>query len=303
MLFVLRLLFGVSAAPVYPGAGHAIALATPERLRGRANSAVLASIGVGNAVAAPLLGTISLRSGWRAAMLAAAAITGAGTIVWWFLAPGESIRHVAGRPAGFVPSTSKAPPPLVKRSFWFLCASYFLESYLGYVFVFWLYLYLIQARNFSQLHASWITSLPWLLTLVGIPLGGTLSDWASIRLGDTWGRRAVPMVALLVSAVLFIVTGRTASPYVAAAAFTLCTPITLACEPPFWATMNHLSGAHSGIGGGVLNFFGNLGGVLSPQLMPWLAARWGWTAALSWTAVLAVAASLLWFGVDLDANP
>jgi ACS family glucarate transporter-like MFS transporter len=60
------------------------------------------------------------------------------------------------------------------------------------------------------------------------------------------------------------------------------------------------AGERSGIGGGTMNFAGNLGGLVSPTLTPWLAGRIGWEAALTATAALAVASGLLWLGVRLD---
>jgi MFS family permease len=298
-LYVLRLLYGVFAAPTYPGAGHAIASNVSPSLQGRANSAVLASIGVGAAVAAPLVGTVSLHYGWRAAMLTASTVAAAGALVWYLFAPRDStpIELPNSAAPSLTPSTRS---PLMKRSFWLLCSSYFLESYLGYVFVFWLYLYLIRVRHFEQLKASWITSVPWLLTLLAIPLGGMLSDLAVGRWGATWGRRAVPLPAMLASAALFVITGRTGSASIAATAFALATAVTLACEAPFWASMNQLAGRQSGIGGGVLNFCGNLGGVVSPWLTPRMAERWGWTATLSWTAIVAIACAALWLGIDVE---
>jgi MFS transporter, ACS family, glucarate transporter len=48
-LWLIRAGFGVIAAPTYPTAGRTIAVTTPPRLQARANSLVLASVGVGSA--------------------------------------------------------------------------------------------------------------------------------------------------------------------------------------------------------------------------------------------------------------
>jgi ACS family glucarate transporter-like MFS transporter len=185
------------------------------------------------------------------------------------------------------------------RSFWFLAASYTLQGYVGYVFVFWFYLYLVQVRHFDLLKAAGLTSLPWILSLAVIPLGGVISDWSVKRRGATWGRRSVPMPALILSAGLLAWGARTESAALAVAALTLSTALVLSSEGPFWATMTQLSGPHSGTGGGVMNFGSNLGGLISPLATPWLAARLGWEAALSLTALLAVLGALLWMGVEI----
>ena len=57
-----------------------------------------------------------------------------------------------------------------------LTASYSLQGYVGYIFVFWFYLYLVQVRHFDLLRGAFLSSLPWVLSIVSIPLGGVVSD-------------------------------------------------------------------------------------------------------------------------------
>jgi len=51
-----------------------------------------------------------------------------------------------------------------------------------------------------------------------------------------------------------------------------------------------------------MNFGSNLGGLISPVLTPWLAARLGWETALSLAAVLAILGALLWLGITIDPD-
>ncbi len=180
-------------------------------------------------------------------------------------------------------------------------ASYLLQGYLGYIFIFWFYLYLVQVRHFEVLSAASFTALPWIATMFAIPLGGVFSDWAVIRWGSTWGRRSVPLAALSAAAIFLVIGARTPRPLLAVAALTTCTVLVLCTEGPFWATMTQLSGERSGIAGGTMNFGSNLGGMVSPALTPWLAERIGWEAALTLTAGLAVVAGLLWLGVRVES--
>jgi ACS family glucarate transporter-like MFS transporter len=187
-------------------------------------------------------------------------------------------------------------------SFWFLVASYTLQGYIGYIFVFWFYLYLVQVRHFEIMRAAAVTALPWIGTLIAIPLGGAASDAAVRHFGATWGRRLLPLPALALSAGLLVVGARTESAWTAVACLTLCTVLVIGTEGPFWATLNQLTERHGGVGGGIMNFGSNLGGMVSPVVTPWLAARIGWSGALSATAVLGVVAGLLWLGVGLGAD-
>lgn len=305
-LWLIRAMFGVIAAPTYPTSGRTIAITMPAHLQGRANSLVLASVGVGSAVTPLLLAPITSHYGWRTALWVATFLSAAIGMLWSQLAPRELHSHgpfdgpISGMEDAGTGVSSPTARPLRSRSFWFLSASYLLQGYLGYIFIFWFYLYLVQVRHFEVLKAASFTALPWIATMFAIPLGGLFSDLAVKRWGATWGRRSVPLVALSAAAIFLVVGARTPNPMLAVAALTVCTVLVLCTEGPFWATMTQLSGEHSGIAGGTMNFGSNLGGMVSPALTPWLAARIGWESALTLTAGLAVLAGLLWLGVHVE---
>ncbi len=304
LLWLSRGLFGVVAAPTYPASGRILAVTVAPRHRAQANGLVLASVGVGSALAPVLLAPVADRYGWRACLLVAAVLSAAVGALWWNLSPQfrgtESVDAVATEGTQTAAVSHLVVNPFRNRSFWFLSASYFLQSYLGYIFVFWFFLYLVQVRHFAFPAAGWLTSLPWMATIVAIPAGGMLSDFAVRIFGPTWGRRSVPIAVLLAAAAFLAVGARTASASVAVAALTGCTVLVMCTEGPFWATMTQLSREKSGVAGGTMNFAGNLGGIISPTLTPWLAERMGWERALALTAGLAVLASLLWLGVKLE---
>ena len=65
--------------------------------------------------------------------------------------------------------------------------------------------------------------------------------------------------------------------------------------------MSQITGKQSGFAGGLMNFGGNLGGMISPVLTPWLASFIGWPVALSLTAGLGLCGAALWLGVDASA--
>ncbi|HKF04427.1 MAG TPA: MFS transporter [Candidatus Sulfotelmatobacter sp.] len=305
-LWLIRGLFGVIAAPTYSTSARTIAVTIPAHLQARANSVVLASVGIGSAVTPLLLTPVTTHYGWRAALLVAASLGAVAGVLWWIFAPRE--HHL--RKSALEPVTDcitdnplrHSSRPLRSRSFWFLFASYLLQGYLGYIFIFWFYLYLVQVRHLEVLKAASFTALPWIATIFAIPLGGVFSDLAAVRWGATWGRRGLPLVALSISAIFLVIGARTPNALLAVAALTICTVLVICTEGTFWATMAQLSGEHSGIAGGTMNFGSNIGGAISPVLTPWLAAHIGWETALTVTAVLALTAGLLWLGVRVDTK-
>jgi MFS transporter, ACS family, glucarate transporter len=301
--WIIRALVGIVTAPIYPTSGRTIAVTMPASVQARANSVVLSSVGVGSAVTPLLLAPIASRYGWRQALIVPVVICGVAGLLWWRLAPrglpGLAASEEAHEPNAAASSIVVPHHPLRTSSFWFLFASYFLQAYLGYIFVFWFFLYLVQVRHFEALNAAAFTALPWMATIFAIPIGGVLSDASVVRWGSTRGRRVVPVAALCAAAIFLVIGARTPSALVAVASLTVCTVLVLCTEGPFWATMTQLSGGQSGFAGGAMNFGGNLGGLISPTLTPWLADRIGWESTLTLTAGLAIIAGALWLGVRL----
>ena len=312
-LIVLRVLFGIFAAPTYPASARAVGAAVPPHSQARANGLVLASIGIGSAASPLLIAPISEHVSWRTALLAVTAIAGVAAIAWRRFAPAAArlipvkgpepqrapvmlqtttVRSVRGR-------RSPEHSPLRGRSFRMLCASYFLQGYVGYIFVFWSFLYLREVRHFSLLSAAGSTALPMLATTFAIPLGGWLSDAAVQRFGPTWGRRLLPLAALTIAGIFLLIAAFTPSALLAVVALSICTVLVLSTEGPYWATVNQLAQTRGGVAGGIMNFGSNLGGMISPVLTPWMAARIGWPQALGVGAVLSVIAGLLWMNVNI----
>jgi hypothetical protein len=158
--------------------------------------------------------------------------------------------RLAGEPA---PRPAPAPGPggeggasaLRSPSFILLTLSYSLQGYVGYIFVFWFYLYLVQERHFDLLRGAALSSLPWLLSIASIPLGGWLSDRLVARHGRSTGRRAVPLVGLVLAGVFLSLGARAAIAALAAAALAVPTALVLCVEGPF-ATMTDIAGGRSG---------------------------------------------------------
>ena len=62
VLLAARLLLGIGEAPTFPAAAQAISRYVPPRARGRANGLVIAAIGLGSAIAPPLVTSVMVRS-------------------------------------------------------------------------------------------------------------------------------------------------------------------------------------------------------------------------------------------------
>ncbi len=299
-LLILRFVLGAGEAPTFPGAAQGVARWVRPESQGRANGIVIAAIGVGSALAPPLLSSVMVRRDWRAALVVSALPALAVAIAWLRVreqapttAPVSTSQEVAPRPSG--------RRALSSRSFILLTVSYTLQGYVGYIFVFWFYLYLVQERHFDLLRGAVLSSLPWILSIISIPLGGWISDrLVTGRPGLIWGRRIVPVAGLAGAGVLLAAGAHTNSPYGAATYLALSTALVLCVEGPFWATMMEIAGDNSGKAGGVMNMGSNVGGLISPALTPMLAAKIGWENALLLAAGISVLGAAAWFGISLE---
>jgi ACS family glucarate transporter-like MFS transporter len=296
IFLVCRFLLGIAEAPTYTAAGQGVSRWVLRRFQGRSNGIVIASIGLGSALAPPLVSNVMIHWGWRAGILISALPALITTLIWLRLP-----EPPAANPATELRKNTEPAPGtnnLRTSSFVLLTLSYTLQGYVGYIFVSWFYLYLVQERHFGLLGGAWMSSLPWILSIVSIPLGGLISDRLSMgSFGQRWGRRFVPILGMALSGVLISIGAHTDSAVIAAISLAFATAFVLCVEGPFWTMMMTIAGPRSGSAGGIMNMGSNVGGLISPALTPVLAGYIGWENALHVAAGLAVLAALLWLGI------
>jgi ACS family glucarate transporter-like MFS transporter len=189
---------------------------------------------------------------------------------------------------------------LAKRELWILSISYMLDSYVLFIFIFWLYTYLTDVRGFSLLRGGLFASLPFIASTVMTPIGGRLCDWCCAHYGARRGRRIEPVICLLSSGFLLFVGAKVSNPYLAIVVLSFTFGFVQATEGAYWSTSNDIGPKHAGTSGGVMNMVGNLGGVFSTALVPILVQHFGWLIALSSGTLTALIAAALWFFVNVD---
>ncbi len=303
MFVALRFVMGSFAAPTYPAAVQGVARWVPSWAHGRANGLVIGSVGLGSALAPPFITAVMVPWGWRTAMVASAAPALALAAAWLFVRePAARDRTEEGRARTAVAPAEPQLRTIVRLfrapGFGWLTFSYSLQGYVGYIFIFWFYLYLVQVRHFSLVESAVWSSLPWVLSTVSIPLGGWVSDrLVATRLGLVWGRRLVPMVGMAGAGVFISIGAHTSNAWLAAVSLAVATALVLSVEGAFWATVAGLAGGRSGTGGAIMNTGCNIGGLVSPMLTPVLGERFGWEPALHVAAGLSILAALAWLRI------
>ncbi len=300
LLFVARVVLGAAQAATYPVMGMAAAQYVPARERVGASALYLAAGSLGMALAPLTLAPLMVAAGWRAVFAASAGVATVTAALWFALAPRRA------EPSGthaYVPMGEQLRAALAllrQRPLLILSASYFLHSAVFFVFAFWFFRYLTEARGFSVLASGVWGSVPFFMAAVVAPLVGRAADGWAARGARATVRRRVAMATLLTAAAFVLVGAALPTPSLAILALGVTVSALVSAEAPYWTTATALTAGAPGSAGGLLNLSGNLGGVLSIWLVPLMTQAWGWTVVLAaWGGVAAVAA-LLWLAVAAD---
>lgn len=296
-LFGARVLLGFSQAATYPVSAMAAAQFVPESQRTGASAIYLAAGSLGAALSPLLLAPLMVRAGWRAVFVASAVVGLATAMLWLFLAPQRAERAGTHRDVPMREQVRDAARILRNRALVVLSLSYLLHSAVFFVFVFWFFNYLTEARGFSVLASGVWASIPHFMSFAIAPLVGVGADRLARRRPPMVVWRRVAMACLVTAATFVLVGANLPTPTLAIVALGISTACLVSCEAPFWTTTTALAPDAAGSAGGVLNLMGNLGGVLSIWLVPLMKEAWGWSATLVVWAGVALVAAALWIVV------
>lgn len=297
-LLAVRFLLGAAEAAMYPVAARAIAtwIRAPKRAFG--NSIVVTGMAVGSACTPPLISWLMVHWGWRQAFYYTAAVPVLLAIAWWKRVPGRTAYLALVADVSANPERTRPHPRWVQLlwnpNIWLISFSYFLESYVQYIFLFWFFLYLVDVRGITVMKSGALASLPYIVSMVAMPTAGYLSD----RLARVWGKRrgrcTVVIAGFLSSAFFLLVGAESRNAYVAAVAISLSVGLLLSTEGTFWSTVTDISGEHAGAAAGVMNTAGNLAGIASTSLVPIIVQRHGWLSVFISSALLSIVGAAAW---------
>ena len=308
---VLRLALGICEAPTYTGAAKAIATWLPDSERGFANALVMSGALFGSAVTAPAISVLMVHIGWRNAVAVSSLAAPLLVSIWWLYARDRPRQHRGANTAEIELISDSNPNGasdaalrgtwrvlLSSAQAWRLFAIYACQTYLGYLFIWWCYIYLVEVRHFSLVRGGFAAAAPFVLATFSTPAAGALSDKLTRRLGTRRGRQLVPMIALSAAAVLAFAGVRVAGAQWAVALLSVGAALGWMCEGPTWAAIVEIAAPVAGTAGGFLNTGGNIGGALSALLTPWIAKELSWSVAFGAASLIALVGSALWIGFN-----
>ena len=311
-LMAVRMLVGALESPSYPINIRVVTTWFPERERATAVGFYTSGQFVGLAFLTPVLAWVQSQLGWHMVFVA----TGLVGIVWamlWYVAYRQPHEHPATNAAeielirdggGLVDLDRRHDAPkapfrradlvrvLSSRKLWGLYIGQYCMTTTTSFFLTWFPTYLVQARGIAFVKAGFLASLPFLGAFIGVLCSGVLSDLLLRRGASLSVARKVPIITGM-----FVSTAIVGANYVTAPsliiAFMALAFFGVGLASITWSLVSAIAPQRLlGLTGGVFNFIGGLSGITVPIIIGYLARDYGFSAGLTYIAVVAFIGAL-----------
>jgi sugar phosphate permease len=315
LLFLSRALNGVAQAGAFPCSVKTLAQWFPPRGRAFPTGLLGSFQSVGAALATVLVTALLPYLTWQSVFFVLS-LPGVAWAVWFYIwfrdRPGDHpgvnaaelrlLREGRGEAEGADPPRTPTPwvAILLSPTLGLLCGQQFFRA-AGYVFYqSWFPTYLQQTRGVSLEDAGYLSSLPLLAFVLGLPFGGGLVDWVLRRTGSRRLSRQVSGLACMLACGAFILLAhfvadaRAAVLLIAAGSF--C--VGLGGPTAYVLTMD-LGGRHVATVFSTMNTAGNVGAAVCPvvvaRLVDWSGS---WHGVLLFFSGVYAASALCWLFLD-----
>lgn len=314
LLSIVRFLFGVGEAPIFPANGVFNAYWFQKTEKARAAGLLVAGTYFGPVIAPLLTVAILTMFSWHMVFYVFGGIGLVAAIFWYICARNKPEEHpwVSTQELELIKNgrtieknQQDTPAPwrnFIKRSdFWAVGLHYFFVGYLTVLFLVWLPSFLQEARGFSMTHMGIGASFPWLTICLTVLGGGVFSDYLlSKNYSSLAARGSLALFGL--AGFIIAITGAAYTDnkvitiiWLSAALGLLGLPVVAS-----WAIAADKGRQFGGSVSAWMNLWGNLGGVASPLICGFLAQYFGWSVALMFNIVPIILAMLCWLIIKPD---
>jgi ACS family hexuronate transporter-like MFS transporter len=195
-LFLLRGMLGLVEAAFIPGGMRTAAYWFPAQERGIAAGVFNLGTSTGAILAPPLIAWSILHYNWKVAFMIAGALGLCWAVLWLLLyrhpdrhpaLSKEEAAYIAAGQEGVLRLNEAKKPSvreiLKERNFWGIALPRFCADPVWGTLVYWMPLYLYQARGFDLKTIAMTAWLPFVTADIGCLMGGSLSAWLKRRFG------------------------------------------------------------------------------------------------------------------------
>jgi MFS transporter, ACS family, glucarate transporter len=310
LLIAAQFVLGLSQAPIFPISAGVFEVWFPPKHWPAVQGLQTMGLNLGAALTPPLIVSLTLMLGWQRA-LAWSALPALGLIALWAWYGRNSPREhpsmsqqeldeIGSQPATHSSiSLRQLAAVIANRNVLLLFISYLCMNYTFYLLSNWVFLYLVEERHFSSLEGSWLAAVPPLAAAAGAGAGGLLTGVCTQRLGNRWGYRFVPLVAMVSAAVLLLIAVSASNPYLAVGALALCFGAVELTEGAFWGAGMTVGSADTMATCGFMNTGGNLGGIVCTPIISYFSGIHAWNTAFLIGVGFAVVSAAAWLGIEV----
>lgn len=312
-LLAVQLLLGCSQAAIFPVSAGVFEVWFPPRSWTTVQGLQTMGLGLGAALTPPLVASLMSTMGWQRALLWVS-LPAIGLIALWAWYGRNTPREhpsMSAQELAEIGSQEVAPVDstinfrqllniLKNRNVLLLAISYLCMNYSFYLLSNWVFLYLVQERQFSLLESGWLASVPPLAAAAGAGAGGVITGYLCRRLGNRWGYRLVPLTAMPIAGALLLISVNAANPYFAVAGLAVCFAAVELNEGAYWGAAMTVGRGDTMAVSGVMNTGGNLGGIVGIPIIGYLSGEHLWHAAFVLGAVFSVACAVAWLWIELE---
>lgn len=270
VLMMMRVILGIGESIYLPGGMKIVSLLFETKDRGLASGLVNCGTRAGLAIGAPVIAWLVVRFGWQKTFF----LVGFSSLVWlipWLLIYPAKVAHKVPQEHG----TAGQRLGRLDRNLLGLCLAHLGFSYYWYLLVTWLPDYLVESRGLPLQKAGAYAVIPYLVFSIAEPLGGWIADllvrtgWSEMR-----SRKAVITVAFFTSLML-LPAHRTVNDLSAVCLIGGASLVGLATGNILALLQRVAPPGEVGLWTGILNFAGNLSGIVAPVATGLLIARTG----------------------------
>ncbi len=318
-LLIARFGVGAAQAGAYPTSVGLLAHWIPFSIRGFASSVVATGGRIGGALA-PLItaGIMAMTDRWQPALYLYGIVGLFVAALFWcvfrhtpndhpWVNPAEIALINEGRPQSEIRARASSHglpwiPLVTNFSMWMNCLIQFCTN-VGWVFVVGqLPRYFKDVHGLSDLQTAQINTVVLLVGMVGMLMGGWITDAATRRWGTRWGRAMPVAGARLLSTLAYVACLWLNDPWMIAAAVAVVAFSTDLGVGGVWAYTQDVGGKYTGSILGWGNMWGNIGAAVSPALANWILrhfdANQDWNEVFIAFAVAFFISTLAALGLD-----
>src|SRR5262249_10206139 len=157
---------------------------------------------------------------------------------------------------------------------------------------------LAEVRGLNLKTSALYSMLPFVAMAICSPLGGVVSDAITRGIDRRAGRVGVAAAAMAIAAIFLAFGSSAEQAPVAILVLAGGAGALYLAQSSFWSVSADIGGASCGYVSGFMNMGSQLGGMITASATPWLAARFGWSAAFSVAALVCLVGAMMWLLVD-----